>query len=428
MLHFQILKIRDNLVKRKALGTALKILYLAGIIAITVVFSIRDSKANLRREAVIEAGSPVKIESFFGKVPDDAAFITDLSSIDTNIPAVYKISIHHDIIFNETVTLRIEDKTAPAATGVTRTILSYKEIPEAKDMVENVYDLSGISSIEYVKTPDITNGGLIKVPVRVTDNYGNSSVTEATFVVTKDTTAPVIYGIKDITVAQGETPDLAAGIYASDNVSKNISVRIDASKLEIAVPGTYEISYIAKDDAGNTATSVSTVTVTKKSAPAPVKKTVKKKAAPVKKKPDYSKVNQLAAKLLKKLKKGSDVETARAIFKWVHKNIHYAQNGLRLTGKKAAYYGLTKRSGNCRVFAWTCKFLLDKAGIRNMIVSRYPVTTRHFWNLVYMNGGWYHCDATPFRDHMSLYFKLTDAQLDKHHKFKKNKYPARATS
>ena len=412
--------------KRKTLGTVLKVLYLAGIVAITVAFSIRDSKANLIREAVIEAGSPVKIGSFFGKTPDDAEFITDLSSIDTNTPAVYKLKVHHDIFFNETVTLRIEDTTAPAATGVTRTVLSYEELPEAKEMVENVYDLSGISSIEYDKTPDITNGGIIKAPVRVTDNYGNSSVVQATFVVTKDTTAPVIYGIKDITVAQGENPDLSSGVYAADNVSKNVSVRIDASKLEIAVPGTYEISYTAKDDAGNTATAVSTVKVIKKSAP--VKKTVKKKAVKVKKKPDYGKVDQLAAKLLKKLKRGSDVETARAIFKWVHKNIHYAHNGSRLTGKKAAYYGLTKRSGNCRVFAWTCKLLLDKAGIRNMIVSRYPVTTRHYWNLVYMNGGWYHCDATPFRDHMSLYFKLTDAQLDKHHKFKKNKYPARATS
>ena len=62
-----------------------------------------------------------------------------------------------------------------------------------------------------------------------------------------------------------------------------------------------------------------------------------------------------------------------------------------------------------------------------MIVTRYPVTTRHYWNLVYMNGGWYHCDATPFVGHRGIYFKLTDAKLDKHHKFKKNKYPARAT-
>ena len=95
---------------KKALGTALKVLYLTGIAVITVVFSIRDSKTNLKREAVVEAGNPVKIESFFDKVPDDAEFITDLSSIDTNTPAVYKLKVHHDIFFNETLTLRIDDR------------------------------------------------------------------------------------------------------------------------------------------------------------------------------------------------------------------------------------------------------------------------------------------------------------------------------
>lgn len=419
--------ITGDQLSRKVLGTVLKALYLTGIAGITVCFSIRDSKSNLIRETVIEAGSNVKIESFFRKVPDDAEFITDLSSIDFNTPAVYKIKLHHDILFDDTVTLRIEDTTAPTAEGLTKTVLSYGELPEAKDMVENAYDLSGISSIEYENKPDITGGGTIKAPIRVTDNYGNSSVIQATIISTEDTTAPVIRGVKNVTVTQGEQPDLSAGVYATDDISKNVSVKIDASDLDFTLPGKYKIYYTAQDDAGNKATAEATVTVEKK-AETPVKKVAKKKAAPVKKKPDYSKVNQLAAKLLKKLKKGSDVETARAIFKWVHKNITYVHDGSKMTGKKAAYYGLTRRTGNCRVYAWTCKILLDKAGIKNMIVQRYPVTTRHYWNLVYMNGGWYHCDATPFLDHHGIYFKLTDAQLDKHHKFKKSKYPARATS
>ena len=412
---------------RKALGTVLKALYLAGIAGITVCFSIRDAGSNIIREAVTEAGVPVKIESFFKKLPDDAEFITDLSSIDFNTPAVYKIKVHHDIVFDDTVTVRIEDTTAPTADGLTKKVLSYGELPEAKDMVENAFDLNGISSVEYDKTPDITGGGTVQVPIRVTDNYGNYSITQATFIVTEDTKAPVIRGIKDVTVTQGENPDLSAGVYAKDDVTDNVSVKIDASNLDYTVPGKYKIIYTARDDAGNTATAESTVTV-KKKPEVPVKKVAKKKTAPTKKKIDYSKVNQLAAKLVKKLRKGSDVETARAIFKWVHKNITYVHDGSKMTGKKAAYFGLTRRTGNCRVYAWTCKILLDKAGIKNMIVSRYPVTTRHYWNLVYLNGGWYHCDATPFLDHRGIYFKLTDAKLDKHHKFKKNKYPARATS
>lgn len=390
----------------------------------TVLFSLRDAKANLINEAVIEAGSPLKISSFFHKVPDDAKFITDISSIDTNVPSIYKIKVHHSLVFNETVTLKIEDTVAPKAEGITKAVLFYEQVPSPSEMVKDAYDLSGISSIEYENVPDFKNGGIINTPVRLTDNYGNSSVVNARFIVGNDTTPPVIHGVKDITIEQGESPDLSEGIYATDNVSGNIPVRIDISSLNVNTPGTYEISYTAEDDSGNKTTEKSNVTVSKKTSP---KKTAKKKRIVRTGKPAYLKVDAIARQLVKKLKKGSDVETARAIFKWVHKHIHYVHSASKLTGKRAAYQGLTRHSGNCRVYAYTCKILLQKAGIPNMIVTRYPVTTHHYWNLVYMNGGWYHCDATPFRNHPKIYFKLTDSELDKYHKFKTNKYPKRAT-
>ncbi len=410
---------------RKHLGTFLKIAYCTGIAAMTVLLSIRDSRVNLKKDAVIEAGSSIRIEDFFSKLPQDAGFVTDISSIDTTVPAVYKLKVHHDLVFTDTVSLRIEDTTAPTGDGLTKKILSYEELPDASEMVSNAFDLSGIASVEYAVRPDITEGGDIYAPIRLTDCYGNSSVIPAKLVVIKDSSSPEIHGITDISIVQGQTPDLSSGVYATDDISSNISVRIDASKLKTDVPGKYEIIYKASADAGNTTTKTATVTVTAK--PEPEKK-AKKKAPAKKKSADYSRADKLAEALVKKLKKGSATETARAIFKWVHKNIHYVNSGPKLTGKKAAYQGLTKHSGNCRVYAYTCKLLLNKAGIRNMIVTRYPVTTHHYWNLVYLDGGWYHCDATPFRDHKGIYFKLTDAQLDKHHKFKKSKYPARATS
>jgi transglutaminase/protease-like cytokinesis protein 3 len=248
-------------------------------------------------------------------------------------------------------------------------------------------------------------------------------VIPAKLVVIRDSSSPVIHGITDKSIVQGETPDLSKGVYATDDISNNIPVRIDASKLKTDVPGKYEIIYKAQDDAGNTTTGVSTVTVNAKPQPK-----TKKKATVKKRSTNYGQADKLAEALLKKLKRGSKTETARAIFKWVHNNIHYVHSASKLKGKRAAYQGLTRHSGNCRVFAYTCQLLLNKAGIRNMIVSRYPVTTHHYWNLVYLDGGWYHCDATPFRGHNGIYFKLTDAKLDKHHKFKKDKYPARATS
>ncbi len=412
---------------RKTLIAAFKIGYCAGIALMTVGFSMRDSRSNLIREATIEAGSPIRIEDFFRKAPEEAEFITSVSSIDTNVPAVYKLKLHYDVVFNETVTLKIEDTVSPTGEGLTRNVLSYDDIPDASEMVTNVNDLSGISSIEYVSEPDLSASGNVDAPVRITDSYGNSSIVNARFIVTKDTSAPVIHGITDIKIKKGEKPDLSKGIYATDDLSKNVPVRIDASKLNIEVPGKYKITYTAEDDAGNVTTAISTVTVKKKEEKKNGKDQKKSTPKPKKKTTDYGEADKLAEKLVKKLKKGSKVETARAIFKWVHKNIHYVQDGSKATGKKAAYKGLTKHSGNCRVYAYTCQLLLKKAGIKNMIVKRYPVTTRHYWNLVYLNGGWYHCDATPFRNHPKIYFMLTDSQLDKHHQFKKDKYPARAT-
>lgn len=430
---------------REKLGTFLKIGYCFGIVVLIVLMSFRDSKANLKREAVIEAGSPIRVEDFFNVTPDDAGFITDVSSIDTNIPAVYNLKIHYDLIFTETVSLKIQDTTGPTGSGIAFRMFSYESLPEAKDLVKDANDISGISSIEYESVPDVSGGGVIRTPVKLTDNYGNSSVVLAQLVVFVDSTAPEIHGVENIEIVQGTTPDLSNGIFATDNYSDDIAVRINASGFNKDVPGKYEITYTAQDDAGNTSSEVAVVTVnkkavTKKKKTKKTKKTTKKTTKNIKKanKSSYysKRADQMASALVKKLKRGSDVETARAIFNWVHKNVHYVYSSSRLSGKRAAYEGLAKHKGNCRVIAYTCQILLNKAGIPNMIVTRYPLITKdksipqtmHLWNLVYMNGGWYHCDATPYISHPGVYFKLTDKQLDKYHKFKKSKYPPRATS
>ena len=72
--------------------------------------------------------------------------------------------------------------------------------------------------------------------------------------------------------------------------------------------------------------------------------------------------------------------------------------------------------------------LLDAAGIENLAVERYPIiTVGHYWNLVKLDGEWYHCDATVFKDHPALYFMCTDDEIaDSHHEFDASLYPERA--
>ena len=97
----------------KTIGKIGAFLYCAAIIAVTVVFTIRDANRNLKRDVVVEAGSHIKIEDFFEKCPDDARFVTDVSTINTDEPAVYKLKVFYDEAFEKEVVLRIEDHTAP---------------------------------------------------------------------------------------------------------------------------------------------------------------------------------------------------------------------------------------------------------------------------------------------------------------------------
>ena len=124
----------------------------------------------------------------------------------------------------------------------------------------------------------------------------------------------------------------------------------------------------------------------------------------------------------------NDVDTAYEIFNWVHSNIVYQTVTTDMSFEDAAYRGFTRRCGDCYVYFACAKMLLDVAGIPNLMVERYPVVTNgHYWNLVELDGEWYHCDATVFRDHPDMYFMCTDAEIaDEHHEFDSDLYPRRA--
>jgi len=139
---------------------------------------------------------------------------------------------------------------------------------------------------------------------------------------------------------------------------------------------------------------------------------------------------EIAEDIMADLWRDNDVDTAYEIFYWVHTNISYQTMTSYESFEEAAYGGFTRRSGDCYVYFACSKMLLDIAGIPNLMVERYPVETNsHFWNLVQIDGLWYHCDATVFRDHPDMYFLCTDYEIDDgHHSFDSSLYPERAES
>ena len=144
---------------------------------------------------------------------------------------------------------------------------------------------------------------------------------------------------------------------------------------------------------------------------------------------EHRDVYDIADKILSQIKCDNDIDTARAIFTWVHSHIYYQTIGHSQTYEEAALMGFTKKTGDCYVYFSCSKMLLDRAEIPNLMVKRYPVKkSAHFWNLVQLDGKWYHCDATVYKDHPEMYFMCTDDEIgDKYHQFDKSLYPERAS-
>lgn len=91
-------------------------------------------------------------------------------------------------------------------------------------------------------------------------------------------------------------------------------------------------------------------------------------------------------------------QKASAIYNYVRGNMTYTSGGLRPESGEAAaaLYGFRRHSGNCFEYYAMSKYLLEAAGMPNMRVVR-ASDGDHFWNLVNVDGAWYHFDTTPRR-------------------------------
>lgn len=144
-------------------------------------------------------------------------------------------------------------------------------------------------------------------------------------------------------------------------------------------------------------------------------------------------VNHKVKAILKDiLKPGmNDHEKVKVINDWVILNLKYDTSLQKYT----AYDGLSSGSTVCQGYSLLTYKLLKEAGIQNKIVegTAYaegnPQGQLHAWNLVLVDGKWYHLDTTwndpvPNRDGevSYAYYLKNDAQMGKDHTWIKS-YP-----
>ncbi|MGI2294588.1 transglutaminase domain-containing protein [Paenibacillus sp. GXUN7292] len=141
-------------------------------------------------------------------------------------------------------------------------------------------------------------------------------------------------------------------------------------------------------------------------------------------------VNRSAKDILAKIihKGMNDHEKVLAIHDWIVDNVEYDESLTYYT----AYDALTRGTTVCQGYSLITYRLLSEAGIENMITEGEVDTGLHSWNLVKLDGNWYHLDVT-WDDPTNIeggtydYYLVTDKQLRKDHTWTKT-YPSADTN
>lgn len=241
---------------------------------------------------------------------------------------------------------------------------------------------------------------------------------------TKDTQSPQIKGLlkgKSVTghndayrvyySDRKNTYNFAKGVSATDNRDGKVKVTADDSKVNWKKTGMYRLYFRATDKAGNQSVSWAKVQVIVPGT-----------------------AESVADQVLRSITRQgwSDVKKARAIYTYIRSHSAYVNNSAHKHWRDSGTSGLRYQSGDCYTYYAMSRLLLTRAGIPNVMINRYPTPggRRHYWNLAYVAGGWYHFDTTP-RTRNERFCLWTDSQLWAYSsgytfRFKNSLYPGRA--
>lgn len=144
------------------------------------------------------------------------------------------------------------------------------------------------------------------------------------------------------------------------------------------------------------------------------------------------KVDQILKTIIKPSMK-TEFEKVKAINDYIVSNTAYGTK--TKASPHSAYAVLMEGQAVCQGYALTAYKMLEQAGFDvKYVVGTVNNNEAHAWNLVKIDGNWYHLDTTwndplPNRFGASSYdyFLVTDAQLKKDHKWIASDYPG-ATS
>lgn len=134
--------------------------------------------------------------------------------------------------------------------------------------------------------------------------------------------------------------------------------------------------------------------------------------------------------------KQNDYEKEKLLHDYIINNCRYDyenyQQGTIPETSRTAYGVIALGRGVCQGYAEAMNILCRKAGLSSIMVKGDSRGESHAWNLINIQGKYYHVDSTwddPVtsngQDYLSYdYFNLSDDEIIKDHKWNRSDYPA----
>lgn len=371
---------------------------------------------DIPAEITVECGTPTEdfLETLLQNVTEE-----DRPAVVRPLDTAAVAPGNHTLLLRgkySTLTVNVTARdTVPPVLTLSPATAYIGNLPDPATLVSSLSDATEVT-LSYLATPDVTKEGTVGVTVVATDAGGNRTKAETTLTVVPDTLPPVLYGVQNIYAQENSTVSYRKGVTAYDAADGAVAVKVDASAVDITKSGSYVITYTATDKAGNVATQKAKVFVTGA---------------------NQTTINMYADQILSSILTSGMTERqkASAIYKWSVGHIRYSTSTSHLMDKylQAAYSGFATHAGNCYTYYAVTAALLTRAGIENMEIRRNIPTDPHYWNLVKIDGSWYHLDTCPKMKKFPIEtFLLTDRQVadysknqvENYYSFDASLYPA----
>ena len=279
----------------------------------------------------------------------------------------------------------IKDTIVPELVLKNVTLYTGQTISDVNQFVEKANDAAGVT-LNMLSQIDYSIIGDQDITIEAVDGHNNKVSQTAKLTIKEDKEGPAFSGLSDLKVTKGSSVDFKKGVTAKDAKDGEVEFTVDSNSVKLNTAGTYYANYSATDKSGNSTTSKRKVIVSEKS------------TAVSSSSSGSSDVNAKADEFIARATSGVSGTANKiiAIKNYLRNNIKYSHRyNASNTGSvnSAAMKAFTAYEGDCYIHAAAAQVMFTRLGVKSIIVNALDYT--HYWNMVYINGGWKHVDPTP---------------------------------